>query len=295
MTLNRQLKLDALLPPEMARRAEILGSEKAGLDAVSMFTLALLAGSFIGLGAVFMTTIVSGANNISFQGASWAYGLIRLLAGLGFCLGLILVVVGGAELFTGNNLIIMAWASGKVTTAALLRNWLVVYTGNFVGAIGTAALVLLSKQYTFAGGGIGAAALSIAQGKVSLGFFQAIALGVLCNTLVCLAIWLCYSARTTVDKIASIVFPISAFVAAGFEHCIANMYFVPIALLIKSDTTYIESLALPAADLAGLSWSAFLLNNLLPVTLGNILGGAVFVGAVYWFIYLRPAKRSAAN
>jgi len=151
-----------------------------------------------------------------------------------FCLGLILVIVGGAELFTGNNLIVMAWASGKVSTRALLRNWIIVYVGNFVGSLGTALMVFFSQQYTFGGGLIGKTALSIATGKVGLSFMQAIALGILCNALVCLAVWLTFSARSTVDKITAIIFPITAFVAAGFEHSIANMYFIPIGLLIKA-------------------------------------------------------------
>ncbi|MBI3360179.1 MAG: formate/nitrite transporter family protein [Chloroflexi bacterium] len=288
--------IDALLPPDMARRAEGLGARKAEMDATSTFALAVLAGAFIALGAVFATTIGAGAASIAIKDVTGApvyttglaYGVSRLLAGVVFCLGLILVVVGGAELFTGNNLIVMAWASGKVTTVRLLRNWLIVYVGNFVGALGTAALVFLSKQYTFGGGAVGAAALATANAKVSLAFVPAFALGVLCNTLVCLAVWLSFSARSTVDRIVAVVFPITAFVAAGFEHSIANMYFIPIALLIKSDAAFLTSLGKSADDYAGLTWAAFFVKNLLPVTLGNIVGGAVLVGAVYWFIYLRP-------
>ncbi|MBI3761977.1 MAG: formate/nitrite transporter family protein [Chloroflexi bacterium] len=280
----------------MARRAEGLGARKAEMDATSTFALAVLAGAFVALGAVFATTIGAGAASIAIKDVTGApvyttglaYGVSRLLAGVVFCLGLILVVVGGAELFTGNNLIVMAWASGKVTTVRLLRNWLIVYLGNFVGALGTAALVFLSKQYTFGGGAVGAAALATANAKVSLAFVPAFALGVLCNTLVCLAVWLSFSARSTVDRIVAVVFPITAFVAAGFEHSIANMYFIPIALLIKSDAAFLASLGKSAGDYAGLTWAAFFVKNLLPVTLGNIVGGAVLVGAVYWFIYLRP-------
>jgi len=243
-----------------------------------MFTLAILAGAFIALGAVFATNTAAGSSVLPF-------GVAKLLTGLVFCLGLILVVVGGAELFTGNNLIVMAWASGKVTGKALLRNWVIVYAGNFVGSFGTALLVLWSKQYTFGGGAVGETALKIAAGKAGLDFFQAMALGVLCNALVCLAVWLTFSARSTIDKIAAIIFPITAFVAAGFEHSVANMYFVPYGLLIKvSDPAFIAEKGL---ELTNLTWGNFLLNNLLPVTIGNIIGGAVLVAAIYWSVFLR--------
>ncbi|NOY97613.1 MAG: formate transporter FocA [Chloroflexi bacterium] len=277
-----ELRIDALLPGEMARRAEYIGVRKAEASVLRMFALALLAGAFIALGAVFATTVATGASGVL------PFGVAKLLVGLVFCLGLVLVIVGGAELFTGNNLIVMAWASGKVTTRALLRNWGIVYVGNFVGSIATVILVFMSQQYTFGGGGIGKTALSIANGKVALGFGQAVALGVLCNALVCLAVWLTFSARSTVDKIAAIIFPITAFVAAGFEHSVANMYFIPIGLVIKTfDPAFAAGTGL---DLSGLTWSAFFVNNLLPVTIGNILGGSIFVAAIYWAIFLRNSE-----
>ena len=278
-----EIRIDALLPGEMATRAEYIGVRKAEAPALTMFTLAILAGAFIALGAVFATNTAAGS-------AALPFGVAKLLTGLVFCLGLILVVVilvivGGAELFTGNNLIVMAWASGKVTGRALLRNWVIVYAGNFVGSFGTALLVLWSKQYTFGGGAVGETALKIAAGKANLDFVQAMALGVLCNALVCLAVWLTFSARSTVDKIAAIIFPISAFVAAGFEHSVANMYFVPYGLLIKMfDPGFVAGLGL---DLSSLTWRNFLVNNLLPVTIGNIIGGTVLVAAIYWSVFLR--------
>lgn len=273
-----EIRIDALLPAEMATRAAYIGERKAEAPALTMFTLSVLAGAFIALGAVFATNTAAGASALPF-------GVAKLLTGLVFCLGLILVVVGGAELFTGNNLIVMAWASGKVSTRALLRNWVIVYAGNFVGSIGTALLVLWSKQYTFGGGAVGETALKIASDKAGLDFFQAIALGVLCNALVCLAVWLTFSARSTIDKIAAIIFPITAFVAAGFEHSIANMYFVPFGLLIKAfDPVFVAEKGL---DLTNLTWGNFLINNLLPVTIGNIIGGAVLVAAIYWSVFLR--------
>ena len=274
-----ELHIDALLPDEMARRAEYIGVSKAEAPKLKTFALAILAGAFISLGAVFATTVAAGASG------QLTFGVTKLLVGLVFCLGLILVVVGGAELFTGNNLIVMAWASRKVSSKALTRNWAIVYLGNFVGSVGMAVLMFLSRQYSFGGGSVGMVALSIATGKVNLGFGQAIILGILCNILVCLAVWMTFSASSTMDKIATIIFPITAFVAAGFEHSIANMYFIPIGLLIKSfDPAFAASTGL---EFGNLTWQGFLLNNLLPVTIGNIIGGTVFVAAIYWAIFLR--------
>jgi formate/nitrite transporter len=205
-----------------------------------------------------------------------------------FSLGLVLVVVGGAELFTGTNLIVMAWA-GRVPTSALLRNWLIVFVGNFVGATATAGLVYLGGTHHGGGGAFGATALAIAHAKLQLGFSRAVALGVLCNTLVCLAVWLTLSARTTTDRVLAIVPPISAFVAAGFEHSIANMYFIPLGLLIAGlDPAFAAAADVPGLSIHALTWGAFLARNLLPVTIGNVIGGAVLVGLVYWFVYLRP-------
>jgi formate/nitrite transporter len=289
-----EIRIDALLPGEMATRAEYLGVRKAEMPALTMFTLAILAGAFISLGAIFATTVSAGGMSVTAADGTAAfstglpYGVTRLLSGLVFCLGLILVVVGGAELFTGNNLIVMAWASKKVTTYALLRNWGIVYAGNFVGAIGTAILMFMSKQYTFGADSVGIAALKTAVGKTSLDFWQALVLGILCNALVCLAVWLTYSARSTMDKIMAIIFPVTAFVAAGFEHSIANMYFVPYALFIRAfDPDFIASVADKVPGLESLTWSAFLVNNLIPVTIGNIIGGAVLVAAIYWSVFLR--------
>jgi len=273
-----EFRIDALLPGEMATRAEYVGVRKAEAPATTLFSLAVLAGAFIALGAVFATNTAAGSGDLPF-------GVVKLLTGLVFCLGLILVIVGGAELFTGNNLIVMAWASGKVTGRALLRNWGIVYAGNFAGSMGTALLVFLSKQYNSGGGAVGEIALKIANGKTSMDFFQAMVLGILCNVLVCLAVWMTFSARSTVDKIATIIFPITAFVAVGFEHSIANMYFVPYGLFIKQfDPSFILQSGL---DVTNLTWGNFLLNNLIPVTIGNIIGGGVLVAAIYWSIFLR--------
>ena len=274
--------LDALPPGDVAKKAESVGVTKAGMRPLDVFVLGVLAGAFIALGAAFATTVGAGGTDLP-------YGVLRLLVGLAFTLGLILVVVAGAELFTGNNLIVMAWASRRVTTGRLLGNWGLVYAGNFVGAFATAVLVFLSKQYTFGGGQVGVTALSIASTKTSLGFGQAIVLGLLCNALVCLAVWLTYGAHTTADKILAIIPPIAAFVALGFEHSVANMYFIPVALLIKTNDSWMATTP-GVPDVSGVTWDSFLVDNLLPVTIGNVIGGAIMVGAVYWFVYLRPRR-----
>ena len=281
--MDARFRVDAWLPPEMAERAESVGVNKARLDFWTMLALGILAGAFIALGALFATTVTA---------SPLPYGVNRLLAGLTFCLGLILVIVAGAELFTGNNLIVMAWANKKVTTAQLLRCWVVVYAGNLIGAVATAGLVLLTKQYSFGAGAVGKNALAIAQAKCNLGVVEAVTLGILCNALVCLAVWLCFSARTTTDKVVSIIFPITAFVACGFEHSVANMYFIPSGLLIKmfAPPEYWNLIHDSASSYAALTWMGFL-RNLVPVTLGNTIGGSLMVGLVYWFIYLRKPDR----
>lgn len=265
----------------MARKAEQVGVVKADMSTADTLALSVLAGAFIALGAIFATTVMAGGSDVPF-------GVLRLLGGIAFSLGLVLVIVAGAELFTGNNLIVMAWASRRVRTMRVARNWSLVYLGNFAGALATALILYVSKQYEFGHGAVGAQALSIAAAKTDLGFVQAVALGAFCNGLVCLAVWLCYSARTTTDKILSIVPPIAAFVAAGFEHSVANMFFVPMGLLIESDEAFVSSQP-SVPDLTNLTWESFLVGNLLPVTIGNIVGGALMVGALYWFVYLRDA------
>ena len=284
MENNSGFSIDALVPKAMAGKMEDIGVAKVRLGPLRTFALGILAGAFIALGAIFATTVTTG-------GSSLPFGVNKLLGGFVFCLGLVLVIGAGAELFTGNNLIVMAWASGKIGTGLLLRNWVIVYLGNFVGSIVTALMLFAGKQYAFAGGAIGVNALNIAHGKVSLEFFQALVLGIFCNALVCLAVWLAIGARSATDKILAIIFPITAFVAAGFEHSVANMFFIPIGLLIKGGAgdAFWSQAGLTPADFPNLTWGGFFLNNLLPVTIGNIIGGALLVGLVYWFIYLRPS------
>jgi formate/nitrite transporter len=275
--------LDALLPAEMARRAEAIGARKARLDVASLLVLAILAGAFIGLGAMFATTTLVGAEALP-------YGVGRLLAGGVFSLGLILVVLGGAELFTGNSLMVMAWGAGEVGLGELLRAWSIVYVGNFIGAAGTALLVFLAGQHLFADGAVAEAAWRLAAAKLALPTGRAFFLAILCNVLVCLAVWLSIGGRTTTDKLLAVIFPVSAFVAAGFEHSVANMYLVPLALMIQDwgSPDLLAAVRAGGPDV-GLTWGAFL-AGLVPVTLGNMVGGGVLVGGVYWFIYLRPRK-----
>jgi len=274
--------LDALLPADVARAAEGVGVAKATMRFERLFVLGVLAGAFISLGAMFSTVVTSGGDLDP--------GLARLLGGIVFSLGLVLVVVAGAELFTGNNLMVIAFASRRIRLRALLRAWGVVYVANFVGAMATALLVYFSG-HTRNVPGVGRRALEIASAKTSLPFGQAILLGVLANALVCLAVWLAMSARSVTDKIVAIVLPVAAFVAASFEHSIANMYFIPTGLFLKAwapDGFWTRSGVKPS-QYPNLTWSRFLLDNLLPVTIGNLIGGAVLVGLVYWYVYRRGA------
>jgi len=263
--------VDAYAPREIAHRIETLGVTKARSDAMSVLLLAILAGAFIALGALFFLVVVTRPVG--------GFGTTRLAGGVSFSLGLILVVVGGAELFTGNNLVAMAWASRRITTVELLRNWGLVYAGNALGALGTVGLAVLGGVHQFGDGAVGATALAIGLRKAALGFVDAVALGVLCNALVCLAVWLAMGGRTVTDKVLAIVFPITAFVTIGLEHSIANMFFLPYALVLH-----------------GLGDAPFIvgaLRNLVAVTLGNLVGGTVLVAGVYWCAYLRPRQGTA--
>ena len=271
--------VDAYTPKEIAARIEKAGIGKSLGDPTRVLALSILAGAFIALGAVFFTVVTYDSSHI-------AAGLMRLLGGLVFCLGLILVVVAGAELFTGNNLIVMAYVDGKVSFWQLMKNWLIVYIGNFIGALGILLLIYLSNHWLMADGAVGAKAIVIANAKVNLSWTEAFSRGILCNILVCLAIWLCFAGRSVVDKVVAIIFPITAFVAMGFEHSVANMYFIPAGLTAMQQAD-LAMLAGENLDLTSLTISSFLINNLLPVTLGNIVGGSVFVALFYWFIYLR--------
>jgi formate transporter len=264
--------LDAYAPAQIAMRVREVGVTKATMPVLTMFALATLAGAFVALGALFFTITMT----TSTTGQPPAFGLMRLAGGITFSLGLILVVVGGAELFTGNNLIAMAWASGRVTTQQVMRNWGWVYLGNLVGAVGTAVLVWLAGVHTMSNGAVGETMVQIARSKIALDPVSAVTRGILCNVLVCLAVWLCMGARSVTDKILATVFPITAFVACGFEHSVANMYFLPIGVALAEGT----SAPLSVADAV---------SNLALVTLGNVLGGTILVALVYWSVYLRSS------
>lgn len=272
---------DALSPSEVAFLVETRGVAKATAPFVTTFVLGVVAGAFIALGGVFAITIGTGSE--------WGFGPTRWLAGVGFSLGLILVVVAGAELFTGNNLIVMSTVTGNVGVRRLLANWGVVYLGNAIGALSVVAMVYVGEWWRGDDLGIGVTALSTAAVKTSLPFFVVLARGILANALVCFAVWLAAAGRSVIDKVAAIVFPISAFVAAGFEHSVANMFFIPMGLALRGHADVVEAAHLPSAELSTLDGAGFI-NNLIAATIGNIIGGALLVGLVYWFVYVRPAR-----
>jgi len=268
---------DAYSPGEVARRVENVGVAKARLPLVQTALLGVLAGAFIGLGALVYTLVVSDG--------TLGFAASRLLGGLCFSLGLILVSVAGAELFTGNNLLAMAWADGRITTLELLRNWVVVCAANFAGAAGLAVLVWLSGHAEMNGSAVARTALNIAAAKTALPWQEAFFKGVLCNVLVCMAVWMAMAARSVADKVLAIVFPITAFVAAGFEHSIANMYFIPLGMLLA------ETQAAAGAAHPTLGWGG-MFGNLVPVIAGNLVGGSVLVALVYHLIYRHAAPSS---
>jgi formate transporter len=271
---------DCYSPKEIAERVENTGVTKANLPLLPLAALGVLAGGFIGFGALFATLV--------FSDGSLGFAASRVLGGAAFSLGLILVVLAGAELFTGNNLLVMAWVARRISTARLARNLAVVFVANLAGAAGLAALVTVSNHAEFGGGAVGRTALAIAAAKCTLPFGEAFFKGVLCNVLVCLAVWIALAGRNVADKILAILFPITAFVAAGFEHSVANMYFIPLGLFLRG------RVAGSGTEWDGLDWAG-LVHNLVPVTLGNIFGGAVMVALVYWVIYRRanPAPPAA--
>lgn len=260
--------MDAYPPPEIARKVERIGVTKARADTLTFLVLAVLAGAFISLAALLFTVVITGSRI--------GFGPTRFLGGLSFCLGLILVAVAGAELFTGNNLIAMAWASRRITARDVLRSWLLAYAGNVAGCLGTVLLAVWAGMAGLDGGSVGATAVSIARAKADLSLVEAFARGILCNALVCLAVWLAIGARSVTDKILAILFPVTAFVAIGSEHSIANWFFLPFGLV---------------ADTQGVVSSAGAARNIAAVTAGNLAGGTLLVAAVYWVAYLRGERR----
>ena len=263
--------LQAYSPAEIKEAVEKVGVKKANLPFLVSFMLAIVAGGGVGFGAVYYTIVASDPE--------LSFATTRVLGGLVFSLGLVLVMVGGAELFTGNNLIVMAWASGRVSTGTMLRNWTIVWFGNLLGSLGLIVLIYFSHHLDMNDGRIGLSILNTAAGKIRPDMVTLFFKGILCNVLVCAAVWLAYAGRTVTDKVVAVILPVSAFIAAGFEHCVANMYFLPLAWLL------VQTGHVPANfDISPITVSG-ILHNLVPVTLGNIVGGAGLVGAVYWAIY----------
>lgn len=261
--MNDVFGSDAYAPQQIAQRVLAVGVAKARLPLLTQALLGMLAGAFIGLGAMMFTLVASDA--------SLSFTAQRLIGGLVFSLGLLLVAVAGAELFTGNNLIAMAWAAGQIRATELLRNWVLVCAANLVGALGVALLVHWSGHAGLNQGAVGRTVVAIAQAKAGLPLGEAFFRGVLCNVLVCMAVWMSFSGRSVVDKAIAVVPPVTAFVAAGFEHSIANLYFFPLAWLLGGATPWQDAAA-----------------NLVAVIAGNLVGGSVLVALVYWVIYLRP-------
>ena len=274
--------VDNYSPSDIADLVQSRGVAKAKASLLDTLVLSILAGAFIALGAVFATVVGSQT--------SLGFGLSRLLMGVSFSLGLILVIVAGAELFTGNNLIVMSWAGRHISLWKLLRNWGLVYVGNLLGALSVVVMVYYADWWEQDGHQVGASAVAIANGKVNLSFEAALMRGILANALVCLAVWLAASGRSLIDKALAAIFPVTAFVAAGFEHSIANMYFIPLGLLLRDNADILQAAGPLSGELSRLTLP-WMVHNLAAVTLGNIIGGGVLVGMVYWFIYLRSKGR----
>ncbi len=282
--------IDAYSPSQIASRIDALSAVKAKYNIAQTFWMGINAGVFIALGAQFATLVISDS--------TLHFGLNSIIAGIVFSLGLILVVVGGAELFTGNCLIIIGYVDKRVTKSELFKNWTISFIGNLIGSLMLVWWMYQSHQWEFFHNMVGAKALLIANTKVNLSFEVAFARGVLCNSMVCLAVWLCFSARNVADKIISLVFPIAGFVASGFEHCVANMYFIPMGLVLKKNPEVLaaaEKMAGKTINLSQLTWTGFVVNNQIPVILGNVVGGVILVGIMFWFVYLRPKINISFN
>ena len=271
-------QIDPHSPADVADRLQAIGVNKARMPVSKVIMLAILAGAFISLGAMYYTVVMTDPS------PSW--GAAKMLGGIAFSLGFILVVIAGAELFTGNNLIVMAWANRLISGSEILRNWVLVYIGNMIGAFITLLMVYLSGYLHAHDNQVGVTAIGIALHKVDHTFIEAFFLGVFCNALVCLASWMTYAARSVTDKILSILMPISAFVAMGFEHCIANMFMIPLGIIASLDTAITQAGSFTDQNLILLNTQGFM-SNIVPVTLGNIVGGAGLVAFIYYFIYLR--------
>ncbi len=275
--------VDAYSPPQIAARLDVVAGVKAKDSPASTFWLGVNAGVFIALGAQFATLVVSDSGLHA--------GLTAVVGAIVFCLGLIMVVVGGAELFTGNCMVVIGYLDKRITTRRIVNHWSISLIGNFVGSLIVVFLVYKSQQFPFYDYVVGGKALLIANKKVNLTFTNAFSKAVLCNAMVCMAVWVCFSARNVADKIMTLIFPIAGFVASGFEHLVANMYFIPMGILLKSKPEVVaaaEKMAGKTLDLSNLTWKGFIVINQFPVFLGNVFGGVLLAGVAFWFIYLRP-------
>ncbi len=276
--LSDALKPDALAPAAIEAKAENLAVGKASMELPKLFVLAIMAGIFIAFGGVFFCTFLGDA--------TLPFGVQRVVAGLCFSLGLILVVCCGAELFTGNALMVCGLASGKIKLAGLLRNWVVVWIGNFCGALLIVWIVFMAHSADMNGGEVGAVMISTAASKISLDWWTIFFKGIICNILVCAAVWISFAGRTIVDKVVGVIFPITAFVACGFEHCVANMFFLPMGVALNA-AGYASTVNTSMLNIGGIFY------NLSAATLGNIVGGALLIGMTYWFVYHKKAAKEA--
>lgn len=282
-----------LTPAEICEATVKAGIKKVNLPVINMFILGILAGVYIAFAS-------EGSNMAAFNlfAKPETYGLGKALAGAIFGTGLMLVLVAGAELFTGNTMIIAGVLDKKVTVSAMLKNWVVVYLGNFVGSIFIAYMMVQSGLFSSGANVLGGITIKIAAYKVGLTFTQAFYLGIMCNWLVCLAVWMAAGARDVIGKLMAVFFPIWLFITSGFEHSVANMYYIPAGIMAKNTQAWAEaatSLGVTPEKLAHLNWGTFAVNNLLPVTLGNIVGGGIFVGALYWYTYIKNGKNEASK
>lgn len=285
--MHAENKIDELLPHQITEKADNIAYSKATKAFLSAFYLAVTAGMFISLAFVFYITVTTGAGDL-------AWGIKCLIGGLAFSLGLLLVVVVGGELFTSSTLTLIAKASNRISTSQMLKNWLVVYFGNFIGASFLVLLIFFSGLYNADHGQWGLTALQVAQHKLHHSFTEAVALGILCNIMVCLAIWMAFGAKTITDKMFAVLLPVAMFVSSGFEHCIANMFMVPTGILIQhfASPEFWIAIGQDPSTFADITTNNFILHNLIPVTIGNIIGGGVIVGLMHWMIYLRPAQKN---
>ncbi|MBU3188790.1 formate/nitrite transporter family protein [Clostridium bowmanii] len=279
-----------LTPKEIATYTEQAGIKKTSMPTSTSFILGILAGAFIAFAS-------EGSNMAAFNlfAKPETYGLGKCIAGAIFGTGLMLVVIAGGELFTGNTLIIISVLKGKVKWSKMLKNWSIVYLGNFIGSVFIAFMMVQSGLFNSGANGLGGATIKIAAYKVGLSFMPALYLGIMCNWLVCLAVWMSYGSKTMIGKIFAVFFPIWLFITSGFEHSVANMYYITAGIMAKTNAAWVAASHVTPDKLAGLNWGTFVTKNLIPVTIGNIIGGAVFVGTVYWFAYLKDSAETSVN